>query len=209
MAGFGSLFEQGAIWHFGTPIYTSLIRSNKFDQVQKDLDTVYNTMLAEDKFQHHRRSRSHMLSDTTFSSNFIEEYKLENFQEELEFQLMEYLKGIGSDIGTVRPFTYKITSSWMTLNKKDSYAVIHSHGRSDISGVYYFKTNGEDGDIFFESPNKVIHTSYVFSHFGRSWSHKPQVGKIILFPGWLEHGVATNHTDNDRVSISFNIDFIK
>jgi ectoine hydroxylase-related dioxygenase (phytanoyl-CoA dioxygenase family) len=30
---------------------------------------------------------------------------------------------------------------------------------------------------------------------------------LLLFPGWLEHGVATNETTSDRVSISFNINF--
>ena len=39
------------------------------------------------------------------------------------------------------------------------------------------------------------------------WEHKPEVGKILLFPGWLKHGINTNNTDNIRISLSFNICF--
>ena len=35
----------------------------------------------------------------------------------------------------------------------------------------------------------------------------PTEGELILFPGWLDHGVQTNDTDDERVSVSFNIRF--
>jgi uncharacterized protein (TIGR02466 family) len=34
---------------------------------------------------------------------------------------------------------------------------------------------------------------------------KPAVGKLLLFPGWLEHSVEKNKTDDIRISISFNL----
>ena len=37
--------------------------------------------------------------------------------------------------------------------------------------------------------------------------YTPKEGKILLFPGWLEHGVKTNLTDNVRMSLSFNVYF--
>ena len=43
---------------------------------------------------------------------------------------------------------------------------------------------------------------------GLKISHNPQVGKMILFPGWLQHGVNVNNTDNIRMSLAFNIHFI-
>ena len=34
---------------------------------------------------------------------------------------------------------------------------------------------------------------------------RPEEGRIYIFPGWLEHGVEENKSDQDRVSISFNV----
>ena len=42
-------------------------------------------------------------------------------------------------------------------------------------------------------------------HTSSTWSYPPQEGRLILFPAWLSHGVRENETDEDRISISFNL----
>jgi len=32
---------------------------------------------------------------------------------------------------------------------------------------------------------------------------------LIMFPGWLPHGVSANELDEDRVSLSFNVKIIR
>jgi len=34
---------------------------------------------------------------------------------------------------------------------------------------------------------------------------RPEEGRMYVFPGWLEHGVEENRSNQDRVSISFNV----
>ena len=34
--------------------------------------------------------------------------------------------------------------------------------------------------------------------------YPPHEGMIILFPGWLDHRVGVNTTDDDRITIAFN-----
>ena len=34
---------------------------------------------------------------------------------------------------------------------------------------------------------------------------RPEAGRMYVFPGWLEHGVEENKSDQDRVSIGFNV----
>ena len=92
--------------------------------------------------------------------------------------------------------------------KKGNYAHIHKHGFSDISGVYYYRTNGSDGDIFFETPVTETGCSKFWSNHSLTFNIAPEKGLIILFPGWLSHGVRTNTTDNQRISLSFNINYI-
>jgi len=98
-------------------------------------------------------------------------------------------------------------NTWFSLFKKGNYAHIHNHGLADISGVYYYKTNGKDGKIFFESPNPHFDTSRCYFWKGYRREYDPEEGHILLFPSWLRHGVETNQTDDVRISLSFNIKF--
>ena len=98
--------------------------------------------------------------------------------------------------------------SWFTRYKKGDYSDVHRHGDSDISGVYFYKTNGHDGDLFFLSPTAPLSIAKCYHQNGLKISHQPQEGKMILFPGWLQHGVNVNNTDNIRMSLAFNIRFI-
>jgi hypothetical protein len=38
---------------------------------------------------------------------------------------------------------------------------------------------------------------------------EPVSSKLILFPGWLPHGVERNTTEEDRISISFNVKLVR
>ena len=42
-------------------------------------------------------------------------------------------------------------------------------------------------------------------HTHATMSYPPKEGRLVLFPSWVSHGVRENHTDEDRISISFNL----
>ena len=92
--------------------------------------------------------------------------------------------------------------SWFSKFENGDFGHIHSHLPWDISGCYYFKTQHDDGKIFFEDP-KPHRLLFLSSR----WEHKPIEGKMLLFPSWLQHGIHRNLTKNTRVSFSFNIFF--
>lgn len=95
----------------------------------------------------------------------------------------------------------------MTSFDTGEYGHIHTHPRSDMSGVYYYKTNGDDGNIFFMSGNESSKNSICFGSYSDRWIHYPVIGKIILFPSYLSHGITTNTSNSVRHSISFNVSF--
>jgi uncharacterized protein (TIGR02466 family) len=193
--------------HFAVPIYTGNIAEPNLGLVQDELTTAVDTIKNSQLFKKHPRAEpnTHSLTDVSFSSNFIADWNLDLFAKELEEHIFKYMRGIGTSFEKVQ--RYRILQSWMTMTNKDEYAPIHSHGGADLSGVYYFQTNGDDGDIFFNSPNVQQEHAHVFEHLPAWHSSKPEVGKIILFPGWLRHGTRTNTTTNERISLSFNIVF--
>jgi uncharacterized protein (TIGR02466 family) len=146
---------------------------------------------------------SHSLSDPTFTSNLIEDINLTHLEAEIKKQVTNYLLQLGHR----QIQNFRIVASWMTHTAPNEYTPVHDHASADLSGVYYIKTNGNDGDIFFMDPNPAMNATYCFSTLPKRYAHNPVEGKMIIFPGWLLHGVNSNQTEDVRISISFNILF--
>ena len=103
--------------------------------------------------------------------------------------------------------SYNMIESWITKLEKYSYAHIHNHADFDISGVYYLSTSKKDGSIFFsnpvvESPLSKVGTNSILKE---TKTFEPENGRFIIFPSWLKHGVDTNTSNFERVSLSFNL----
>lgn len=107
-----------------------------------------------------------------------------------------------------------LTNIWININSHGSFNRPHIHQDSIFSGAYYVSTDGLDGDIHFIHPAKT-HQYHIkedtvdkFTNFtSSSYRTKPAVGKLVLFPSWLEHYVEPNVSNHDRISISFNSNF--
>jgi uncharacterized protein (TIGR02466 family) len=109
-----------------------------------------------------------------------------------------------------------IDNWWININSGNSTNIIHVHPLSFFSGVYYVKCDPElHPGICFETPLKVKSAMWTSdiepnenqetNHFtARTWTYAPEVGKLLIFPSWMEHSVGENLTDDLRVSISFN-----
>lgn len=191
---------------YSTPIYSA--RVNNFIQIQEDFEQVFLDIKNNQQFQHKQGwgKNTHLLNDTDFTGNIIEKYQLASFATELKKHILEYISKAGS-FGSEIP-NFVIAQSWMTLTLKGQFAHKHAHGHADLSGAYYFKTNGRDGDLYFEHPNRqLLETSIVFNELAKKIAYKPEEGRLVLFPGWMEHGVFENTTDSERVSVSFNVYF--
>ncbi len=112
---------------------------------------------------------------------------------------------------------FKIQSMWANINGYKDYNLIHSHGNAVVSGVYYLKIPKNSGNIFFVNPAiQLIETTWgncvdkYTLQTSSSFRVAPVEGQLILFPGWLQHGVEPNlNKKEDRVSISFNIATLK
>ena len=181
---------------YATPVYSNFCRDHQV--LNYHIDRVIDKV----KFLYKPDwGRTHLLSTDFSHHNIVKELKLNKLIKEIDYHLKLYC----SDLG-VNCKKYKL-ESWFSKFKPGDYAQIHNHGHVDISGVYYYKTNGSDGDFFFESPNPHLSTNYIFEHLGRRWECKPESGRMLLFPGWLNHGVKTNETKDERISLSFNIYF--
>ena len=99
---------------------------------------------------------------------------------------------------------------WANINPKGSYNTTHSHSGCDISGVYYVKVpEGNCGSINFLDPRPALNygnSFIVHRYVGGDWIPRfPVEGTMYIFPSSFQHSVGTNETDEDRISISFNL----
>ena len=62
--------------------------------------------------------------------------------------------------------------------------------------------DADDGHIYFKSPLVQAQTSLCY--FGGKIVIPAKQGGLLLFPGWLEHGVKLNNTKAPRITFSCN-----
>ena len=108
----------------------------------------------------------------------------------------------------------KVESMWININHPYSYNSPHVHPNSYISGVYYVKAEPFSGHLTLKHPSIL---QPIFTPQGlikehnecncSKWSIAPEVGKLVLFPSWIEHDVSQNLSGEDRISIAFNTTF--
>lgn len=104
-------------------------------------------------------------------------------------------------------------NGWINVNPPGAYNVPHDHPGSYWSGCYYIKTraprheNDEGGAITFidarcaPAGQPVVRAPI----FNGSYSLKPLPGALLLFPSNVKHWVHPNDTDEERVTMAFNV----
>lgn len=100
--------------------------------------------------------------------------------------------------------TLRVTEMWANVNTTGSYNHHHTHS-GVLSGVFYLQVPENSGRLMLVNPS--IRSD---GHFIRvpNYSVTPTNLACILFPSWLEHYVEPNRSDKERISISFNTNFV-
>ena len=104
---------------------------------------------------------------------------------------------------------------WININPKGGANATHHHQPWDWSGVFYVKQpnisneGGRSGMIEFINPCQQSSTlaSKGFENSGMApfLRFRPNPGEIVLFPSYLLHSVYPNETDDDRITIAYNL----
>ena len=104
-----------------------------------------------------------------------------------------------------------INSMFANINPKYSFHPEHLHPYSHISGVFYVKCDASSPAIGFKDPRAARWMMPPAADGMRPENAfhaklAPEAGKVFLFPSWLEHSVAQNLSDRERISMSFNFE---
>lgn len=132
-----------------------------------------------------------------------------------------YLVQVGKDygFGNATP-KLKITSMWANENPAGSSNTLHSHqspaGMPNplvLSGCYYVKVPVNSGQFVLEDfsrPMRYLQLPFQEANMTNSFTMKvqPKEGDLLFFPAWMEHRVEPNNSNDNRISIAFNIAFM-
>lgn len=110
------------------------------------------------------------------------------------------------------PKTYRIDPLWININGKRDFNQLHEHPGSIFGGVFYIKAPKDCGELVMINPVNT-HQHYInprlienFNEYNSySWKVTPADNKLVMFPAWVPHFTFPNESDEDRISIAFNI----
>ena len=107
-------------------------------------------------------------------------------------QGIEYIDKVVGDI-----FKFKVESWWYNINGKGDWNIPHTHPNSDLALVLYLTDT--DNLLTLVNPHAQRKMSKQNS------SPKTKKGDIIIFPSDIIHYVMPNPREEDRISISMNL----
>ncbi|HEU0199899.1 MAG TPA: 2OG-Fe(II) oxygenase family protein [Burkholderiaceae bacterium] len=107
---------------------------------------------------------------------------------------------------------FEITGCWATVLSPGAVHKPHSHPNNFLSGVYYVRTRPGADTINFHDPRRqayVIRPPVVELTAENTDQVVVRVrdGTLLLFPSYLEHSVDANTSEEERISLSFNLMF--
>jgi uncharacterized protein (TIGR02466 family) len=108
----------------------------------------------------------------------------------------------------------EMTDCWVNVMSRHAVHPLHLHPLSVVSGTYYVATPRGCSRIRFEDPrlDKLMGAPPkrpdCRPENRQQVSYEVGAGRVILFESWLRHEVASNPTRGERVSISFNYNWV-
>ena len=137
---------------------------------------------------------------------------------QVETHVVRYLEVLGMDLSKIDLY---IQRAWPVVSRHQQEVGVHCHNTAHISAVYYVSVpqsgSDESGCLAFIddarqnelSPGLGSENTDIVAQwtpFNQDQALYPPVeGRLMIFPSRQRHGVTLNHTDEARVSVSFDI----
>ena len=95
---------------------------------------------------------------------------------------------------------------WTNINEPMGKNSLHNHGLYHFVACYYIQVEGT-GDLVFHNPANLLEECNPNSPFVSRIGITPKNGDLIVWPSWVPHEVELNTSQQQRISIAFNIKF--
>ena len=137
-----------------------------------------------------------------------------NNKEVLDNIILNPTKDFIKNLNPTKEIKFKLGSYWINSNKENDYNLLHNHYGSNISGVYYIKVPKLSGRLVFQNGDSSKLKDNNFEYFNNPNFYcrffcNVEEGDLYLFSADTIHYVEPNRSKEERISVAFNIDFIK
>jgi uncharacterized protein (TIGR02466 family) len=129
----------------------------------------------------------------------------------LDRLVASYSRALDLDLGKKK---LEMSACWINIMGKGCYHASHLHPLSTVSGTYYVRVPKGGSAIKFEDPRlPMMMASPPRRAKARLENRRfveitPKSGTVVLFESWLKHEVPVHQAEDERVSISFNYDWV-
>ena len=130
-------------------------------------------------------------------------YKPEGEFEPLVKEIKECCSHLPLDIKEIL-----VPQLWVNVNKRGDWNTIHQHGAYHLAGTYYVKVPKNCGQLVFRDPRPgAMSNLFMLNRFDKGEFKKINLidGLLMIWPSYLDHFVEPSQTDEERISISFDI----
>jgi len=144
---------------------------------------------------------SHNIKDTVNDGKLPEMKKLKEV-------VLTVAPVISKDFGFKNP-NLDIEEMWTTFQYPNGIQTPHTH-QYTLAAVYYANSNDDMGKIWFINnggsavSNKSL-TDNTNKYTYEQVEYSPIIGRLLMFPSWLLHMTNVNYTDQDRISVAFDL----
>tara|TARA_B100000902_G_scaffold194618_1_gene185952 strand:+ start:705 stop:1286 length:582 start_codon:yes stop_codon:yes gene_type:complete len=134
----------------------------------------------------------------------------ENIFKQLLDQILDSTQVIARNLSNKELPQMVVRAMWGNINPKGGFNFTHVHPSGWLSGVYYIQLPENNNEIVFQDPRSSRMMDFQRSSLIKDeyFSHYPKVGELLLFPSWLPHFVTPNTSEQNRISISFNVELV-
>jgi len=115
-------------------------------------------------------------------------------------------------------YTCSIGNLWVNINPPGATNDRHTHPGADLAAIFYVKVpDGDAGDLEIENPNHFAQFNLLEfmdpklkekAKASHSLWFSPIEGSTVIMPSNLLHRVMTNNTNEDRISIAWNMKIV-
>ena len=128
--------------------------------------------------------------------------------------LKKFLTNCLAEFPPIKKSVRLFVSAWVNINPPEAFNMKHNHPTSDLSGVLWIKSQKNCGNIVFDSPRSFATHQEIEcynedfkqnNNYFHSFHFNPVAGRLLVFPSHLDHHVDFNKSQEDRISVSFNI----
>ena len=166
--------------------------------VINQLDNINNKELSEWILDCKKSNRGRLISNIGGWQLEVDEH--EKILKPLHRTILETIKSIP----LTGPKEFKI-NFWVNVNTKGDWNIYHDHMGVDLSGVYYVKVPENSGEIMFKDPRKGSSGERNVVQMPLNLPLMPKEGVLLMFPPFLEHMVSPSKSDEERISIAYNV----